>query len=84
LLNEYWDSNSISLNFKDILFTWLIPVIPIFYAWYAQASAPKTYTFQDVEELLPEKDENYTWEIAHAKRKNGKQFGYYILELPKQ
>ncbi len=72
------------LNWKDILFTWLIPVVPIFYAWDGQASMPRMYTFDDVQAyLLPEKDPNYTWEMAPAKKKNGKNLGYYILGLPK-
>lgn len=72
------------LSWKDILFTWLIPVVPIFYAWDGQASVPRMYTFDDVRShLLPEKDPNYTWEMAPAKKKNGKNLGYYILGLPK-
>lgn len=72
------------LSWKDLLFTWLIPVIPIFYAWDGQASMPRMYTFDDIKNhLLPEKDENYTWEMGQAKKKNGKAQGYYILGLPK-
>jgi len=71
------------LSFKQILFTYLIPAIPICYAWDGQASLPRTYTFEDVRELLKDiPDENYTWEIEKAKKKNGKAFGYYILGLP--
>ena len=62
----------------------LIPVIPIFYAWDGQASMPRMYTFNDIKtSLLPEATNNYTWEMAQAKKKNGKPLGYYILGLPK-
>ncbi|MEL6625709.1 MAG: hypothetical protein AAFQ92_09310 [Bacteroidota bacterium] len=71
------------LNWKDLLFTWLIPVIPIFYAWDGQASMPRMYTFEDIKKyLLPEPDAHYTWEIAQAQKKDGKKRGYYILGLP--
>ncbi|MTI32277.1 hypothetical protein [Xanthovirga aplysinae] len=70
------------LNWKDILFTWFIPVVPLFYAWDGQASAPRIYTFKDIEELLPEKNDGYKWEVKHALKKNGKKQGYYILGLP--
>lgn len=71
------------LNWKDILFTWLIPVVPIFYAWDGQASMPRMYTFDDIQShLLPEKVGHYVWEMAPAKKKNGKNLGYYILGLP--
>lgn len=71
------------LNWKDILFSWLIPVIPIFYAWDGQASMPRMYTFDDIKnELLPAAREDYTWEMAQAKKEDGKPLGYYILGLP--
>ena len=72
------------LKFTDILFTWIIPIIPIFYAWDGQASSPRTYTFEDInEELLPKVENNYIWEIKHAKKRSGKKLGYYILGIPK-
>ena len=72
------------LKFTDILFTWIIPIIPIFYAWDGQTSSPRTYTLEDInEELLPKVENNYIWEIKHAKKRNGKKLGYYILGIPK-
>ncbi len=70
------------LNWKDILFSWFIPLIPLFFAWDGQASMPRTYTFEDVNELLPDSDDNYTWEVKHALKGNGKKLGYYILGRP--
>ena len=71
------------LNWKDVLFTYIIPVIPFFYAWDGQASAPRVYTFSDIEsELLPAKDDSYVWEVKQAQKENGKALGYYILGLP--
>ncbi len=72
------------LNWKDILFTYLIPVVPLFYAWDGQASMRRMYTFDDIKNhLLPKKDDSYTWEMATAQKEDGKNLGYYILGLPK-
>jgi hypothetical protein len=68
------------LKLSQILFTYLIPIIPILYAWDGQASLMRTYTFKDLETLIGnQKNENYTWEIAEGKKSNGKKFGYYLL-----
>ncbi|MEL6673592.1 MAG: hypothetical protein AAFR61_15415 [Bacteroidota bacterium] len=72
------------LTWKDLLFTWLIPVIPLFYFWDGHASLPRMYTFDDVKNhLLPPADEHYTWEMDQGKKPDGKTVGYYILGLPK-
>lgn len=71
------------LTWKQLLFTYLIPIIPIVYAWDGQASTVRMYTFKDIDYLLKGlKTENYSWEVAHAQRSNGKKLGYYILGLP--
>ena len=72
------------LNWKQLLFTYIIPIIPLCYAWDGQASIMRTYTFDDVEGLLKDfKNDSYSWEISKAKKANGKKLGYYILGLPK-
>ncbi|APQ16123.1 hypothetical protein [Maribacter hydrothermalis] len=72
------------LTGKQLLFTYIIPIIPICYAWDGQASMPRTYTSKDIELMLKEiKNENYKWKISPAKKANGKSSGYYILGLPK-
>lgn len=71
------------LTIKQLIFTYLIPIIPIFYAWDGQASLPRMYTFKDIESLLkPIRNEDYIWEIRQGKKSNGKPLGYYILGLP--
>ena len=63
------------LHWKDVLFTYLIPVIPFFYAWDGQASMPRMYSFNDIEdELLPPKNKDYVWEVKVAKKENGKKY----------
>jgi hypothetical protein len=72
------------LTWQQLLFTYLIPIIPICYAWDGQASMVRMYTFDDIKELLKDTEsEDYTWEMAQAKKKNGKKLGYYILGMPK-
>ncbi|WP_350290103.1 hypothetical protein [uncultured Croceitalea sp.] len=71
------------LSLSQIVFTYLIPLIPIVYAWDGQASLMRTYTFKDIEQLLGEnKNPNYKWTIAEATKANGKKLGYYISGIP--
>lgn len=71
------------ITFRQVVFTYLIPVIPIFYAWDGQASMPRTYTFDDINILLDGiRIDDYHWEMAPAKKANGKKQGYYILGMP--
>jgi hypothetical protein len=71
------------LTWRQIVFTYLIPIIPICYAWDGQASLPRMYTLKDLELLLDGLgSENYTWEKGHAKKENGKKQGTYLLGLP--
>lgn len=73
------------LSLTQILFTYLIPIIPIVYAWDGQASIMRTYTFDDIGSFLnDEKENDYHWTIGDAKRANGKKLGYYIIGYPKQ
>jgi hypothetical protein len=72
------------LSLFQLLFTYVIPIIPIIYAWDGQASLMRTYTFDDVESLLGKKrDVGYQWFIGDAKKANGKKMGYYIMGYPK-
>jgi len=71
------------LTWRQIVFTYLIPIIPICYAWDGQASLPRMYTLNDLDVLLEGLgSENYTWEKGQVKKKNGKKVGTYLLGLP--
>lgn len=71
------------LTLKQIIFTYLIPIIPIFYAWDGQASAPRIYGLEDLDELLKgAQDEGYTWEKGPALNDDGKSIGIYLLGMP--
>lgn len=72
------------LTWQQLVFTYLIPVIPILYAWDGQASMPRMYSFDDLDELLEglETPEFY-WETGFAKKSNGKKAGTYLVGYPK-
>ena len=66
-----------------MFFTFLIPAIPVLYAWDGQASLVRTYTFDDVRELIgTEEDPGYHWEIKDGKNEKGKNQGYFIIGTP--
>lgn len=71
------------LTLKQLLLTYIIPIIPLIYAWDGQASSVRIYTKEDIESMLAEfKNDEYTWEIEPAVNSKGKKTGYYILGLP--
>ncbi|MEM6877738.1 MAG: hypothetical protein AAF544_04205 [Bacteroidota bacterium] len=68
------------LRAQQLVFTYLIPLIPLIYAWDGQASIMRTYTFEDIKSLLGEqRNPDYTWVMAPAMKKNGKKAGYYLF-----
>ena len=70
---------------KQLLFTYIIPIIPLTYAWDGQASTMRTYTFDDIKnDLIDEfNSDSYHWEVEKAQKANGKNLGYYLLGYPK-
>lgn len=72
------------LTWQQLVFTYLIPIIPICYAWDGQASLPRMYTMKDIDELLEGLgNADYYWEHGPAKKSNGKKLGTYIVGYPK-
>lgn len=68
---------------KQLLFTFVIPLVPIFYAWDGQASLPRIYTLEDMDELLAGlQSPDYVWEKGYAKTAEGKNKGIYLLGMP--
>ena len=71
------------LTWRQLVFTYLIPIIPICYAWDGQASFARMYSFDDVDELLEGlESSSYYWEYGLAKKSNGKKLGTYIVGYP--
>lgn len=71
------------LTFKQLFFTFVIPLVPLFYAWDGQASLPRIYTFEDMDELLAGlQSSDYVWEKGYAKTEQGRNKGIYLLGMP--
>lgn len=72
------------LTGKQLLFTYLVPIIPIAYAWDGQASMPRIYAIKDYPELLEGIDQSeYSFKIEVAKNSKGKAQGYFVFGYPK-
>lgn len=69
------------MSVQQIIFTYLIPIIPITFAWDGAVSNARTYTLEDMDVLLKGlESEKYTWEKGIVKGKSKK---LYLLGLPK-
>lgn len=65
---------------QQLVFTYLIPILPLLIAWDGAVSNARTYTVDDIDELLggPQSD-TYTWERGTV---GGKVKKLYLLGLP--
>jgi hypothetical protein len=71
------------LTFSQLFFTFVVPIIPLVYAWDGQASIMRTYTFEDIHRLLEASESNeYNWVVSDAKNAKGRNAGYYIMGYP--
>lgn len=70
------------LTWQQLVFTYLIPILPLFIAWDGAVSNARTYTLEDMA-LLTEglSDEKYTWEMGKLDGKGGKKL--YLLGKPR-
>ena len=72
------------LTWQQLLFTYIIPVIPVCYAWDGQASLPRMYTMGDLESMLKDAESpEYDWSMGRAYKRNKKKLGTYLIGLPK-
>lgn len=68
-------------TWKQFVFTYLIPLLPIFIAWDGAVSNARTYTLEDLDELLADlQAPNYTWEKGLIKGKAGNKL--YLMGYP--
>lgn len=67
-----------------IIFTYFIPIVPLFVLWDGVVSALRTYTVKEMHELVNDLDgtEDYDWEID--KLKSGPGVILYLLGTKKQ
>ncbi|GAA3928492.1 class I SAM-dependent methyltransferase [Hymenobacter algoricola] len=70
-----------SLTWKQLAFTYLLPIIPLCFAWDGAVSNVRTYTLEDLDSLLNGLEtEHYTWEKG---RITGRVKKLYLLGMPK-
>jgi len=68
-------------SLQQFLFTYLIPIIPITFAWDGAVSNARTYTLKDMDILLQDlESDHYSWENGVIKGKSKK---VYLLGIPK-
>lgn len=68
-------------TFKQIIFTYLIPIIPICFAWDAVITSGRIYRMEDLDSLLKGlESENYIWEKQIIEGKSEK---IYLMGYPK-
>jgi hypothetical protein len=68
------------LTWKQIIFTYVIPIIPFFFAWDGAVSNARTYTLNDLDILIDGLEtKDYKWEKGTIA---GKAKKIYLLGLP--
>ena len=69
------------ITIPQLIFTYLIPVIPICFAWDGAVSNARTYTMGDIEIILSKiRKPEYTWEPGVLKGKKAKKM--YLIGYP--
>lgn len=66
-----------------IIFTYLIPIVPLFVWWDGLVSVLRTYSEKEMRQLIDELNskDDFEWEISSVK--NGRMKVYYTLGIPK-
>lgn len=68
------------MTWQQIVFTYLIPILPLTIAWDGMVSNMRTYTISDMKELTADlQSDDYTWEMNTIK---GKAKMLYLMGLP--
>jgi hypothetical protein len=68
---------------RQLLLTYVVPILPLLYAWDGQASYPRIYGFGDLDTLLQGLEHpGYTWTRGHAETASGRRMGIYLLGMP--
>lgn len=68
------------MTWQQLVFTYLIPLLPLFIAWDGAVSNARTYTLSDMDLLLADlRSDDYEWETGTLKGKAKKN---YLLGIP--
>jgi hypothetical protein len=66
------------MTWQQLVFTYLIPILPLFIAWDGAVSNARTYTLEDMHVLIGNNlDSDYNWEMGKIKGKGGNKL--YLL-----
>ncbi|PRY89856.1 hypothetical protein [Mongoliibacter ruber] len=69
------------LSWQQVVFTYLIPILPLLIAWDGAVSNARTYTLEDMAQLIEGlSDEKYAWEMGKIDGKGGKKL--FLLGKP--
>lgn len=72
------------LTGKQLALTYLVPILPLFIAWDGCTSNARTYTLDDMRELLQGLEApDYTWELGALTKKGYPGKFLYTLGLPR-
>ncbi|MFD2201668.1 hypothetical protein [Shivajiella indica] len=69
------------MTWQQLVFTYLIPILPLFIAWDGAVSNARTYTIGDMQKLVEDlSDDFYQWEMGKIKGKGGNKL--FLLGRP--
>lgn len=69
------------MTWQQIVFTYFIPVLPVFIAWDGAVSNARTYTLEDMDILLSDlRTDEYQWETGSVEGKGGNKL--YLRGYP--
>jgi hypothetical protein len=72
------------LSWRQLIFTYFVPLLPFLDAWDGAASLARAYSPRDIAEMLRGlADQNYAWELHHPKRPLLKGSMLLLLGLPR-
>lgn len=72
------------LRLRQVLLTYVLPVLPLFIAWDGAVSNARTYTEEDLRELLAGLEApDYQWEIAHPRAPGAPATMLTLVGLPR-
>lgn len=71
-------------NFLRLFFTYIIPIVPLFVCWDGIISCFRTYSIQEMQDIIEKLDQKdrYEWEINRIK--SGIGITLYLLATPKE
>lgn len=73
------------LRLRQVLLTYLLPVLPLFISWDGAVSNARTYTEEDLRELLTGLEApDYQWEITHPKAPGAPATMLTLVGLPRR